>query len=153
VLSQTVMVPEAVVSAVISLDVFWGDPFAAPNPDCAFDLRGCLGDPILPFFQGDLMRGGADVLDFGEGVLASLFSSADSFDFGGTFPHIELNVTDLVRDGGNFQLRFGANSAAGVAALDHVSFNVTALVPEPTSFALLVLGALLIERTRGGPRS
>lgn len=94
----------------------------------------------------DLLSGAADAFDTGAGVLASFYAGQFSpLNTTNPYTHNEIDVTDILANGGTYQLRFGQvnNQDYLLQGIDNVSLNVTP-VPEADTYAMLLAGLGLV---------
>lgn len=94
----------------------------------------------------DILNGAADAFDTGAGVLASFYVGQFSpVNLTNPYTHNEIDVTDMLANGGTYQLRFGQvnNQAYLLQGIDNVSLSVTP-VPEADTYAFMLAGLGLI---------
>jgi hypothetical protein len=147
VLIQSIEVPQ-VTQALLSFSMFVNDQSKdgilrigagldftseSPNRHARVDLLTAEASPLATDSQvlRSFYVGGATGRNFG--------------DVSNDYANFSFDVTDLMANGGTFQLRFAnvANDAALQVGIDNVSLNVTA-VPEPSSWALMLAGVGLV---------
>lgn len=141
---------------ILRFDLFANDSF-----DTGIINPGGLRFTLNPnqHFRVDILTANADLLEIEEGVnvLGTPLVGVPLF---GVNPFVtyEFDITDIVGDGGTYQLRFAAvhNRTTGhmTVGLDNVSVQQgLRQIPEPPTYALLFLGLVVIALTVGRNRS
>ena len=139
-LLQTFTVPSSVTHATLSFQMFVNDWDGGPtiNP-AGLDYTASPNEHA----RVDILSAGASPLDTGAGVLQNLYLGADlPVEVVHPYTNYSFDITPLVSGGGTFQLRFAEvdNQSNFNLGVDNVSIQDT--VPEPSTFALLGIGAV-----------
>lgn len=93
----------------------------------------------------DVITGDASPFDVTDGVVFNAFIGADGGPLPNPFSHYEFDITPFVAAGGEFQIRFlTVNSSASSQNINQGVDNVSIrIVPEPTSFGLMLAGLVI----------
>ncbi len=136
-LIQTITVPEPLVSATLSFDMFVND-WSNAGP-----IVGPLSATSGPVQYGrvDILAAGAGPFDTGAGVVANLYSGVDPRPNPNAFTSYSIDITSIIGAGGTFQLRFAEADNMGFfnMGVDNVSVMAEP-VPVPGAVLLGMLG-------------